>query len=192
MSSSYRSPSLNFYKHVRSNNNSCVLADLGCVGVREIGISFPLLSTLLPGLLLQHTLHASVYFVSCKHSDPSVLAAGKSRCWTEIVANTGTHLNPASEEQWNLLCHLHCCYTTQGRKHPSPLLFLKQLFHCPLTTPTKSHPHKFNYCDLFFAMLSALAKFAKVRFTQNIIALRYFEWCLFTIFLEILTVPEVQ
>ena len=43
---------------------------------------------------------------------------------------------------------------------------------CPLTTPTKSHPHKFNYCDLFFAMLSALAKFAKVKFMQTIIALR--------------------
>ena len=44
---------------------------------------------------------------------------------------------------------------------------------CPLTTPTKSHPHKFNYCDLSFAMPSALAKFAIVKFTQNIIALQY-------------------
>ena len=71
----------------------------------------------------------------------------------------------------------HCCYTTQGWKHPLLLLFLEQLamfigstLRCLLTTPTKSHPHKFNYCDLFFAMLSALAKFRKV--TQNIISLR--------------------
>ena len=58
-----------------------------------------------------------------------------------------------SEEQWNLFCHLHCCYTTQGRKHPLPLLLLEQPANihwfdvgstCPLTTPTKSHPHKFD------------------------------------------------
>ena len=39
---------------------------------------------------------------------------------------------------------------------------------CPLTTPTKSYPHKFNYYDLFFAMPSALAKFAKVKFMQKV------------------------
>ena len=32
-----------------------------------------------------------------------------------------------------------------------------------LTTPIKSHPHKLNYCDLFFAMPTALAKFTKVK-----------------------------
>ena len=75
----------------------------------------------------------------------------------------------------NLFSHLHCCYPTQDRKHPLPLLLLKQLISlmstCLLTTPTKSHSHKFNY--LFFWLLSALAKFTKVKFTQNIIALRY-------------------
>ena len=61
-------------------------------------------------------------------------------------------------------------------KHPLTLLLLEKTANvhlCLLATPTKSHPHKFNYFDLFFAMLSALAKFAKVKFTQNIIALRY-------------------
>ena len=53
------------------------------------------------------------------------------------------------------------------------LAFIGSTSTCPLTTPTKSHPHKFNYCDLLFAMPSALAKFAKVKFPQNIIALRY-------------------
>ena len=48
-------------------------------------------------------------------------------------------------------------------------------FDIDVSTPTKSHPLKFNYCDLFFAVPSALTKFAKVKFTQNIIALRYFE-----------------
>ena len=100
--------------------------------------------------------------------------------YADILTNTNTHpgKKTASDEQWNLFCHLHCCYTTQGRKHPLPLLLLKPTFigrrqMCPLTTPTKSHPHKFNYCDLSFAMPSALAKFAIVKFTQNIIALQY-------------------
>ena len=54
----------------------------------------------------------------------------------------------------------------------SPVTFIGLTSMCPLTTPTKSHPQKFNYCDLFFAMPSALVKFAKVKFMQNIIALR--------------------
>ena len=58
MSSTYLSPSLNFYKPAHSNNNGSVLADLGSVGVWEVGISFPFLSALLPGVLLQHTLDA--------------------------------------------------------------------------------------------------------------------------------------
>ena len=37
-------------------------------------------------------IHASVSFVSCNRSDPSVLVAEKSRSRTEILANTGTHL----------------------------------------------------------------------------------------------------
>ena len=40
---------------------------------------------------------------------------------------TTTKYHPASEKQWNLFCHLQCCYTTQGRKHPLPLLLLEQL-----------------------------------------------------------------
>ena len=65
----------------------------------------------------------------------------------------------------------YCCYTTQGRKHPLPLLLLEpasnvhlSMSTCPLTTPTKSHPHKFKYCDPSFAMPSALVKFTKVKF----------------------------
>ena len=80
----------------------------------------------------------------------------------------------------NLFCHLHCCYTTQGLNihyccfsWNSQLMFIGSTSTSPLTTPTKCPPHKFNYCDLFFAMPSALTKFAKVKFTQNIIALRY-------------------
>ena len=53
---------------------------------------FLLLSTLLAGLLLQHMLHASVCFTSCKCSNPSVLVAEKSHSQTKILMNTGTHL----------------------------------------------------------------------------------------------------
>ena len=35
-------------------------------------------------------------------------------------------------------------------------------------------PESAHYCELFFAMPSALAKFTKVKFTQNIIALRVY------------------
>ena len=87
-----------------------VLDDLSSVGVREVGISFPLLSDLLVGLLLQYTLHASVCFASCNHSDPSVLVAGKLCSQNEKLANTSTHLekkNPASEEEGDVFCHLH-------------------------------------------------------------------------------------
>ena len=83
---------ISFYKHACSNNNSCVSGDLGSVGVREVGISFPFLSALLAGLLLQHMLHASVCFASCNRSNPSVLVAGKSHSQTEILVNTSTHL----------------------------------------------------------------------------------------------------
>ena len=40
---------------------------------------------MLAGLLLQHTLHASVCFASCNRSDPSVLMVGKSRSRTKIL-----------------------------------------------------------------------------------------------------------
>ena len=72
---------------------------LSPVGVREVGILFPLLSALLPGLLLQHTLHASDCFASCNRSDPSVLVAGKLRSRTEILANTGTYLEKKTKKK---------------------------------------------------------------------------------------------
>ena len=103
MSSTYLSPFLNFYKHARSNNNSCVSADLSSVGVREVGISFPLFSALLAGLLCwlacfsNTMLHTFVCFTSCNCSDPSVLVAGKSHSRTEILVNTGTHLKNSSK-----------------------------------------------------------------------------------------------
>ena len=67
---------------------------------------------------------------------------------------------------------IQCCYTTQGQTHLLALLLLEQLanihwFDIDVSTPIKSQPHKFNYCNLFFAMLSALAKFAKEKLTEN-------------------------
>ena len=147
-----------------------VLDGLSSVGVREVGISFLLLSNLLVGLLLQHTLHTSVCFVSCNHFDPSVLVAGKLCSWNEILANTSTHL----EKKTQLLKKKGTYSTTftvdilhkAGNIHyhcfswNSQLMFIGLMSTSPLSKPTKSHPHKFNYCDLFFAMLSALTKFA--------------------------------
>ena len=86
--------SINSYKQVHSNNNGSISADLGSVSVREVGISF---CALLPGLLLQYMLHASVCFMGCKRSDLSVLAARKWHSWTEILANTSTHLEKKSQ-----------------------------------------------------------------------------------------------
>ena len=93
MSSTYLSPSLNCYKHARFGSYSgipilsCVSPVLASVCVREVGILFPLLSALLAGLTPQHTLHASVCFVSCNRPDPNVLVTGKSCSWTEILVN---------------------------------------------------------------------------------------------------------
>ena len=103
MSSTYLSASLNVYKHTRSNN-CCPcpyllrIGHFSSVGVKEVGISFPLLSALFAGLLLQHTLHASVCFASCNCPDLSVLVAGKSRSRTKVLVlilkkkkNNGTY-----------------------------------------------------------------------------------------------------
>ena len=46
----------------------------------------------------------------------------------------------------------------------SYLSFIGSMSTCPLTTPTKSHPHKLNYCHCFFAMPSALI--CKVRISK--------------------------
>ena len=135
-----------------------------------------LVLALLPGLLLQHTLHASVCFAGCKHSNPSVLVAGKWHSRTEILANTSTHLEKkqkqkkaASEKQWNLFCHLHCCYTTDW-KHPLLLLLLVQLANVYWFDLNVSVNHTYQEPP---SQASALAKYAKVKFTQNIIALWY-------------------
>ena len=92
MSSTYLSPSLNFYKHAHSNNK----LHIDSVGVSEVSVSFLLFSALFAGLLLQQTLHTYVCFTSCNHSDPSVLVAGKSCSWTEILENTSAHLEKHS------------------------------------------------------------------------------------------------
>ena len=47
------------------------------VGIREVGISLLHLSAMLAGLLLQHTLHTSVWFMRCNRYDPRVLVAWK-------------------------------------------------------------------------------------------------------------------
>ena len=131
MSSTYLRPSLNFYKQPRSNNNGNVLADLGSVGVWEVGISFPLLSALLPGFSnTRLTLPFALWDASA--SIPVSLRLGNGivglKYWripvlilknkTQLLKNNGTY---------SATCHLHCCHTTQGRKHPLLLLLLEQL-----------------------------------------------------------------
>ena len=67
----------------------------------------------------------------------------------------GLKKKTASEKHWSLFCHLHCCYTTQGRKHPLPLLLLEQLanvhwFDVDVSiNHTYQDPHQ-RICDLFF------------------------------------------
>ena len=120
MSSTYLSPFLNFYKHVHviiASYQQMLALSVSEKLVYHFRILALHLSALLVGLLLQLTLYTSVCFMSCNRSDPGVILAGKLHSRTEIVANTGTHLekNQAFEEQWNLFCHLHC-YSTQGRE----------------------------------------------------------------------------
>ena len=122
MSSTYLSPSLNFYKQAHSNNNGSVLANLGSVGVWKFGISLLLLSALLPGSLLQHMLRAFICFVGCKRSDPSVLATGKWRSRTEKKYRFQKTLIGAYSATFTVVIA-----TTQGRKHPLLLPLLEQL-----------------------------------------------------------------
>ena len=102
--------SINFYKYAHSNNNGSISADLGSVSVREVGILF---RALLPGLLLQYTLHASVCFMGCKCS---ALRLGNGivglKYWQIPVLILKK--NSASKEHWNLFCCLHCCYTVES------------------------------------------------------------------------------
>lgn len=112
-------------------------------------------------------------FTSCNHSNPSVLVAGKLHSQTKILANTGTHLEGKQLlKNIGTYSAIYTCYTSQGRKHPLLLCLLEQAAnvhwfeqpHLPRATPTS----QLNYCDLFFAMLPALANFTKVKFTENI------------------------
>ena len=70
----------------------------------------------------------------------------------------------ASEKQWNVFCHLHCCYTTQGRKHPLLLLLLVQLANVYWFDLNVSVNHTYQEPP---PQASALAKFAKLKFTQT-------------------------
>ena len=125
-------------------------------------------------------------FASCNRSDSSVLVAAKSRrripllilkkkqqllknnvTYSAIYTFTVVILRKTGK------IHYHCF------SWKSQLTFIGLTSRCPLTTPTKNHPHKFNNCDLFFVMLSALANFTKVKFVQNVITLRYFYMYLF-------------
>ena len=60
-----------------------------------------------------------------------------------IVVDCGNLTDPANGSVASTLLILH--------KHPLMLLLLEKTANvhlCLLATPTKSHPHKFNYCDL--------------------------------------------
>ena len=174
MSGTYLSPSFNFYKHVRSNNSNVEqrhshtqlrISQSRLCRCQRSWYSCPLLSAMLAGLRLQHMLHTSVCFASCNRSDPSVLVARKSRSRTEILANTGTQMkknqllknNGTYSATFTVVIlykarNVHYHYFSWN----SQITFNDSTSTCPLTTPTKSHPHKFNHCNLFFAMLYIL------------------------------------
>ena len=139
---------------------SWVSDNLGSVGVREVGISLHLFSALLAGLLLQHTLHASVYFVSCNRSDPSVLVAWKSHSRTEILASTHLEKKSSFWRTMELILppSLLCSYYTKTETSitavrffswNNQVTFIGLTSTCLLTTPTKSHPHKFLIIEIF-------------------------------------------
>ena len=68
---------------------SCVPADIGSVGVREVGISCPLLSALLACF---STTCFTPRFALRVATDPSVFVARKSRSRTELLANTSPQI----------------------------------------------------------------------------------------------------
>ena len=86
-----------------------------------------------------------------------------------ILKNKQKQQKTASEKQWNLFCRFHCCFTTQDRKHPLLLLLLVQLANVYWFDLNVSVNHTYQEPP---PQASALAKYAKVEFTQNIINLQ--------------------
>ena len=83
---------------------------------------------------------------------------------TQLLKNNGTYSATFTVIILHRARNIHYrCFSWN-----SQLTFIVSTSTCLSTTPTKSHPHKFNYCDLFFVMPSALAKFIEVKFTQSI------------------------
>ena len=140
MSSTYLSPSL---KHTRSNNDSCTSVDLGSVGVRKVGISFSLLSALLAGLLLQHTLHASICFSSCNQLGSHVvrLKYWWYSSWKKILANKQ---NPPQLLKNNSILPPSLLLMIYKAGHPLPLLLLEQPANVHWFTVNMSVSHTYQ------------------------------------------------
>ena len=173
MSITYLSPSLNFYKQACSNNNGSVLANPSSVGVWEVGILFPC------------SVACMACFSNTRFTLPFALRVASVPIPVSLRLGNGVVglkywripvlILKKKISFWKTMELILPPSLLQGQKCPLLLLLLGQPANvhcststCPLTTPTKSHPH-----NLFFVMPSALAKFAKVKFTQNITALRY-------------------
>ena len=172
MSSTYLSPS-QILQARAIIHNLLHIGHLSSVGVKEVSISFPLLSALLAGLLLQHMLHTSVCFASCNHFDLGSRVVGL-KYWYSSWKKTKNNNNSFWRKMELILPPSLLLYYTRPKTSITSACFssnsyIGSMSTCPLTTPTKSHPHKFNYCHHFFVMPSALTK---VKFTQSSIALQ--------------------
>ena len=127
MSGTYLSPSLSFYKHARSNNIKWLR-----IGRSRLSVSANLEYCFRFLVLCWLACFSNTCFMPRFASQVATTPIPVSLWLGSRVVRLKycTHLEknkPASEEQWNLFCHLHCCYPTQGRKHSLPLLLLKQL-----------------------------------------------------------------
>ena len=104
----------------------CISVDLGSVSDWENCMQIPFLSAHFVALLLQHTLNASIVFANCNLSDPIVLVAGKSCSWTEVLQNTGSHID---QKQYLKHSRIYFCVFAAN---PT----------CPLSLVTSSHTQK--------------------------------------------------
>ena len=124
---------------------SCVSADLGSVGVREVGISFPLFSALLADWLLKHTLHFTPPFARRVATAliPVPLREGNGvvglKYWQipvlilKLLKNNGTYATTFTVAILHKARNIYyCCFSWN-----SQLTFIGLTSMCPLTTPTK-------------------------------------------------------
>ena len=189
MRSTCLSSSLNFYKHMHSNNNSheyqytlrwaaafpysAAYQRISALSVSEkVVYRFRFLALCWLGWFSNtcFTLRFALWVASA-----SVLVVVRLKYWwilvlileeekNQLLKNNGTCSTAFTHKARNI--H-YSCFSWN-----SQLTFIDSAWTCPLNHTYRKPPHKFNYWDLFFVIPSVLAKFSKVKVMENIITLQ--------------------